>query len=82
MNGNPFMNMQQLMSEYNNFMQNPVQWLSQRNVPNPQQAMQNPQQAVQGSMGNGNINNQQFNQIMSMAQMMQNMPNFPRFPFR
>ena len=70
MNGNPFMNIQQLMSEYNNFLQNPVQWLAKRNVPNPQQAMQNPQQAVQGSMGNGNMNNQQFNQIMSMAQMM------------
>ena len=79
---NPLANMQYVMSEYNNFLQNPVQWLSQRNVPNPQQAMQNPQQAVQGSMGNGNMNNQQFNHIMSMAQMMQNVPNFPRFPFR
>lgn len=79
---NPLANMQYVMSEYNKFLQNPVQWLSQQNVPNPQQAMQNPQQVVQGSMGNGNMNNQQFNQIMSMAQMMQNLPNFPRFPFR
>ena len=79
---NLFGNMQYIMSEYSNFMQNPIQWLAQRNVPNPQQAMQNPQQMIQGSMGNGGINNQQFNQIMSMAQMMQNMPNFTRFPFR
>lgn len=40
MNGNPFMNIQRVMSEYSNFMQNPIQWLAQRNVPNPQQAIQ------------------------------------------
>lgn len=82
MMNNPFANMQYVMSEYGNFLQNPIQWLTQRNVPNPQQAMQNPQQMIQGSMGNGNVNNQQFNQIMSVAQMIQNMPNMPRFPFR
>jgi len=71
---NIFGNMQYIMSEYSSFMQNPIQWLMQRNVPNPQQAMQNPQQAVQGAMGSGNINGQQLNQIMSIAQMMRGMP--------
>ena len=65
---NPLMNMQYIMSEYNNFLQNPVQWLTQHNVPNPQQAIQNPQVTMQGVMNN-NVNNQQFNQIMSLAQM-------------
>lgn len=69
---NIFGNMQYLMSEYNNFRQNPIQWLSQRNIQNPQQAMQNPQQTVQSMMGNGMQNNQ-LGQIMSMAQMMQSM---------
>ena len=73
-NGNPFMNIQQLMSEYNNFMQNPVQWLSQRNMQNPQQMMQNPQRAVQSMMNSGAMNNNQFSQIMSIAQMLRNMP--------
>lgn len=68
---NPFGNMQYIMTEYNNFMQNPIQWLTQRNIPNPQQAMQNPQQMIQNTMSNGMVNNQQFNQIMSMAQMIQ-----------
>ena len=77
-----FSNIQYIMREYNVFRQNPIQWLSQRNIQNPQQMMQNPQQAVQSMMGNGSINNQQFNQIMSMAQMMRNMPNFPQMPFR
>lgn len=74
MMNNPFTNMQYVMSEYNIFMQNPIQWLTQRNVPNPQQAMQNPQQIVQSAMSNGGMNNQRFNQIMSIAQMMRNMP--------
>ena len=74
-------NIQYIMSEYNNFVQNPVQWLSQHNVPNPQQAVQNPQATMQGVMNN-DANNPQFNQIISMAQMMRNMPNLPRFPFK
>ncbi len=82
MMNNMFGNMQYIFSEYNNFLQNPVQWLSQRNMQNPQQMMQNPQQAVQSMMNSGAMNNNQFSQIMSMAQMMRNMPNFPRFPFR
>ena len=71
---NMFGNMQYIFSEYNNFLQNPVQWLSQRNMQNPQQMMQNPQQAVQSMMNSGAMNNNQFSQIMSMAQMLRNMP--------
>lgn len=71
---NMFGNMQYIFSEYNNFLQNPVQWLSQRNMQNPQQMMQNPQQAVQSMMNSGAMNNNQFSQIMSIAQMLRNMP--------
>ena len=74
MMNNMFGNMQYIMNEYNNFLQNPVQWLSQRNMQNPQQMMQNPQQAVQSMMNSGAMNNNQFSQIMSMAQMLRNMP--------
>lgn len=74
MMNNMFGNMQYIFSEYNNFLQNPVQWLSQRNMQNPQQMMQNPQQAVQSMMNSGAMNNNQFSQIMSMAQMLRNMP--------
>ena len=74
MMNNMFGNMQYVMSEYNAFRQNPVQWLSQRNIQNPQQMMQNPQQAVQSMMNSGAMNNNQFSQIMSMAQMLRNIP--------
>lgn len=70
MNNNPFMNMQYIMSEYNKFKNNPMQWLTSRNINNPQEMLQNPQAGFQNMVNNGVMNNQQLNQIMSMAQMM------------
>ena len=58
------------MSEYNKFKQNPMQWLTSRNINNPQEMLQNPQAGFQNMVNNGAMNNQQLNQIMSMAQMM------------
>ena len=67
---NPFSNMQYIMSEYNKFKQNPTQWLTSRNINNPQEMLNNPQVGFQNMVNNGIMNNQQLNQIMSMAQMM------------
>ena len=67
---NPFSNMQYIMSEYNKFKQNPTQWLTSRNINNPQEMLQNPQAGFQNMVNNGAMNNQQLNQIMSMAQSM------------
>ena len=58
------------MSEYNKFKQNPMQWLASRNINNPQEKLNNPQAGFQNMVNNGAMNNQQLNQIMSMAQMM------------
>ena len=62
--------MQYIMSEYNKFKQNPTQWLTSRNINNPQEMLQNPQAGFQNMVNNGAMNNQQLNQIMSIAQMM------------
>ena len=67
---NPFMNMQYIMSEYNKFKNNPMQWLTSRNINNPQEMLQNPQAGFQNMVNNGAMNNQQLNQIMSLAQTM------------
>ena len=64
------MNMQYIMSEYNKFKNNPMQWLTARNMNNPQEVLQNPQGEIQNMVNSGVINNQQLNWIMSMAQMM------------
>lgn len=58
------------MSEYNKFKNDPMQWLTSRNINNPQEMLQNPQAGFQNMVNNGAMNNQQLNQIMSMAQMM------------
>lgn len=62
--------MQYIMSEYNKFKNDPMQWLTSRNINNPQEMLQNPQAGFQNMVNNGAMNNQQLNQIMSMAQMM------------
>lgn len=64
------MNMQYIMSEYNKFKSNPMQWLTSRNINNPQEMLQNPQAGFQNMVNNGAMNNQQLNQIMAMAQTM------------
>jgi hypothetical protein len=58
------------MSEYNKFKNNPMQWLTSRNINNPQEMLQNPQAGFQNMVNNGAMNNQQLNQIMSLAQTM------------
>ena len=58
------------MSEYNKFKNDPMQWLTSRNINNPQEMLQNPQAGFQNMVNTGAMNNQQLNQIMSMAQMM------------
>ena len=67
---NPLMNIQYIISEYNKFINNPTQWLTARNMNNPQEMLQNPQGEVQNMINSGVMNNQQLNWIMSMAQMM------------
>lgn len=62
--------MQYIMSEYNKFKNNPMQWLTSRNINNPQEMLQNPQAGFQNMINNGAMNNQQLNQIMTMAQTM------------
>lgn len=62
--------MQYIMSEYNKFKNDPMQWLTSRNINNPQEMLQNPQAGFQNMVNNGAMNNQQLNQIISMAQMM------------
>lgn len=64
------MNIQYIMSEYNKFKNNPMQWLTLRNINNPQEMLQNPQAGFQNMVNNGAMNNQQLNQIMSLAQTM------------
>lgn len=58
------MNFMQLISAYRQFTQNPMYYLSGMNVP---QGMTDPKQIVQHLMNNGQMTQQQFNQLSAMA---------------
>ena len=59
-----------MMDQFAQFKQNPMQFLLQKNVNIPQQFQNNPQGAVQYLMSNGQMSQQQFQKFSQMAQMM------------
>lgn len=67
MNPNPQSNM---MDQFAQFKQNPIQFLLQKNVNIPQQFQNDPRGAVQYLMSNGQMTQQQFGRLSQMAQTM------------
>ena len=59
-----------IFNEFNKFQQNPMQFLTERNVNIPQEYMSNPQSAIQYLMNSGQINQQGINQIIQKARML------------
>jgi len=58
----------ELMTQFNQFKSNPMSFLLQRNVNIPQQYLNNPEAAVKYLMNNGQMTQEQYNQISQMAQ--------------
>lgn len=77
----PFGSMQGFMGKFQGFMQNPAQFLMQNklNLPQNINPMQNPNEAIQYLMNNGQLNQQQYNQLQQMAQQIQQNPQFQQF---
>ena len=67
MNPNPQPNM---MDQYQQFRQNPMQFLMQKNIGIPQQFQNDPRGAVQYLMSNGQMSQKQFGRLSQMAQAM------------
>lgn len=59
-----------IFNEFNKFQQNPMQFLSDRNVNIPKEYMNNPQSAIQYLMNSGQINQQGINQMIQKARML------------
>ena len=72
----PFGNLQNMVSGFNGFMQNPMQALLQRKINIPQNMMGNPQAIMQHMMNNGMLNQQQYNAARMAAQQAQSNPMF------
>lgn len=63
---NPLFN-NQILNQFQQFKSNPMSFLIQRNVSIPQQYMNNPEAAVKYLMNNGQMSQEQYNQISQMA---------------
>ena len=59
-----------MMGQFNTFIQNPMQFLMQRKINIPEQYSNDPHGAVQYLLNNGQMNQESFNKMMSMAQKM------------
>lgn len=67
-----------IMAQLQGFVQNPVQFFLQRRMNLPEGALQNPQAAVQSLLNSGQMTQQQFNQLQSMAKQIQQNPQFAK----
>lgn len=72
----PFGSMQNFIGQFRGFMNNPMQFMAARKMNLPQNWMQDPQAAVQQLMNNGQLSQQQFNQLRHMAGQIVNQPQF------
>lgn len=59
-----------MTSQFNSFMNNPMQFLSQRKINVPQQFANDPHGAVQYMLNNGQMSQAQLNKLTQMAQQM------------
>lgn len=63
-------NIGNLMSMYQSFRQNPIQFFMQNGMNVPQGISNDPNQIIQHLMNNGRITQQQYNQAMQMARQL------------
>ena len=62
-------NQSNMNEQYNNFKNNPMQFLAQRGINIPQQYMNNPKSAVQYLLNSGRMSQQGFNNLSNIARM-------------
>ena len=59
-----------IMGQFNTFIKNPIQFLTQRKINIPEQYSNDPHGAVQYLLNNGQMNQESLNKMMHMAQKM------------
>lgn len=67
-NNNPVTN--NISNMLNQFKQNPMQFLTQRQINIPQELQNNPKEAVQYLLNNGQMTQEGFNKLQQMASQM------------
>lgn len=75
----PFGSMQNFMGKFQSFMQNPMGFLAQQRLNIPQEFQNDPQRAVQYLLNNGQMTQEQLNQLQGVAKQIQGNPMFGQF---
>ena len=70
------MNMQQMLGQFQGFMQNPMAFMLQSKLQIPKEYMNNPDDAIQYLMNTGKISQDQYNWARNQAKQLQNNPDF------
>lgn len=71
--------MQNLLSQFRGFMQNPTQYLLQKNLGLTENMLKNPNDAIQYLMNSGKINQEQYNWAVQQANQLKNNPQFQQY---
>lgn len=64
------------LNEFQSFMSNPIQFMTQRKLNIPQQYINDPNGAIQYLMNSGRITQDQYNRAVNMSNQLQKDPNF------
>lgn len=72
----PFGSMQNMMNQFQGFMQNPMQYMMNNKLNIPQQYANDPNGAIQYMMNSGNLTQEQYNWAQNMARQIQQNPMF------
>lgn len=68
-----------LIQQFQGFMQNPTQFLIQRNLGLSEEMLKNPDQAIQYLMNSGRITQEQYNIAVKQANQLKNNPQFQQY---
>lgn len=64
------------LNDFQSFMSNPIQFMTQRKLNIPQQYLNDPNGAIQYLMNSGRITQDQYNRAVNMSNQLQKDPNF------
>ena len=68
-----------LIQQFQGIMQNPTQFLIQRNLGLSEEMLKNPDQAIQYLMNSGRITQEQYNMAVKQANQLKNNPQFQQY---
>lgn len=72
----PFGSMQGMMSQFQEFMKNPIQFLAKNKLNIPQEYANDPNKAAQYMMNTGQLSQEQYNWALRQSQTIQQNPMF------